>query len=135
MYFKDVNNGWLVGFGGQIFRTKDGGRTWASQKSPFTGSLSSITFDAKGDGWIVEDEGFLHSKDGGETWVAEPTETQQFMKQLIRSGNTTLAVGQSLMMKLGAKGWEKIPSLTPTGLDSTPSTVETEAETTDNKGI
>src|ERR1700730_2979528 len=83
VYFSDVNNGWIVGFSGQILRSKDGGVTWKAEDSPVHAWLSSIAFDKSHRGWITADDSLLVSEDGGETWRAIPVEDRLFLSQLI----------------------------------------------------
>jgi len=51
--FRDAANGWIVGFGGTILRSRDGGATWAALPSPAKTWLSAIAFDDKNRGWIA----------------------------------------------------------------------------------
>ncbi|MFQ5605052.1 MAG: WD40/YVTN/BNR-like repeat-containing protein, partial [bacterium] len=74
MYFVDASTGWLVGSGGMILHTKDGGETWEIQENPTRAWFETVFFvDAK-NGWAGGD-GFdgdaliVHTVDGGQTWA------------------------------------------------------------------
>ena len=82
VYFRDANNGWAVGFSGQILRSRDGGVTWTALTSPVRSSLSSILFDSSSRGWITADDSLLASEDG-ENWKAVGVQGQLFLCQLI----------------------------------------------------
>jgi photosystem II stability/assembly factor-like uncharacterized protein len=78
--FVDARTGWTVGDGGTILRTDDGGATWAAQQSGVSGSVVSVCFTDKVNGWAsaydrygVLDSSYsrsylLHTTDGGATW-------------------------------------------------------------------
>jgi photosystem II stability/assembly factor-like uncharacterized protein len=52
--------------------TRDGGNTWQTQTSGSKSSLSAVTFQDDGRGWVVGDEGtILNTRDGGDTWQAQ----------------------------------------------------------------
>jgi len=61
----------VVGYGGKILDTTDGGRNWTVVKSGIDKALYSIYM--KGDaGWIAGQDGLiLHSTDGGKTWAEQ----------------------------------------------------------------
>jgi photosystem II stability/assembly factor-like uncharacterized protein len=65
----DAFHSWVVGEGGTILRTSNGGATWTAQASGTTGDLAAITFPDAQHGWIVGHDGsIIKSVDGGETW-------------------------------------------------------------------
>jgi hypothetical protein len=84
IYFKDWNNGWMLGettgrnldrneTPGEtvLFITNNGGRTWTNKPLPNVLSLHFI--DAK-NGWAVgKDATLLRTTDGGEQWVQAPS--------------------------------------------------------------
>jgi photosystem II stability/assembly factor-like uncharacterized protein len=65
--FVDSNVGWVVGNGGMIRKTTDGGETWQLQQSGTSQNLFSVFFVTPQNGWAV---GFasLRTTDGGNTW-------------------------------------------------------------------
>jgi len=73
--FTDPNTGWVVGTGGAIFHTTDGGTTWDAQPSAANVTLLGVTFPQAGSGWIVGAAGtILHTTDGT-TWSREQSGT------------------------------------------------------------
>jgi photosystem II stability/assembly factor-like uncharacterized protein len=116
VYFRDANNGWTVGFSGQILRSKDGGVTWTAQTSPARSSLSSVLFDSSNRGWITADDSLLTSEDGGETWKNVSIGGDQlFLCQLISVNGAPWAIGQLGVLRETSPGpaWKKIESLVP----------------------
>jgi photosystem II stability/assembly factor-like uncharacterized protein len=115
VYFRDANNGWTVGFGGQILRSHDGGATWTALTSPVRSSLSSILLDTSNRGWITADDSILTSEDGGESWKSVAIDDQLFLCQLITVNGSVWAVGQLGVLRQTGPGsaWKKIESLVP----------------------
>ncbi|MCW9096650.1 MAG: YCF48-related protein, partial [Ignavibacteriaceae bacterium] len=63
------NTGWVVGFGGTISKTIDGGENWISQSSGTTKDLESVHFTDQNTGWAVGRNGtILKTIDGGTNW-------------------------------------------------------------------
>ena len=74
--FVDENIGWVVGFGGRVLHTSDGGMTWAEQTSKTSAALSGITFADANSGWTVGGKGtVIHTEDGGNTWALQDSGT------------------------------------------------------------
>lgn len=78
--FADARDGWLVGDGGLLLRTRDGGRTWQDALDCIPdGAARHFDFHAlevRGqDIWLAGSPGTLvwHSTDAGETWTAQRT--------------------------------------------------------------
>jgi photosystem II stability/assembly factor-like uncharacterized protein len=71
LFFTDRQNGWALVNGiweRGIYRTRDGGNTWAEQ-SPAANDLLDIEFFPDGTAWFGMETGHLaKSVDGGETW-------------------------------------------------------------------
>ena len=51
--FPDAANGWIVGSGGVIRHTTNGGTTWTAQTSGTTQNLRDVTFVGTSSGWVV----------------------------------------------------------------------------------
>jgi len=69
----DPQRALIVGYGGKIIETEDGGMSWKEIKSGTDKSLYSIDF-APGNkvGWIVGEEGLvLKTSDSGKTWTPQ----------------------------------------------------------------
>lgn len=87
--FVDEKHGWAVGAQGRVFATRDGGRTWAAQKSNVTADLSDVKFLDKYEGWAVGAEGTLiHTTDGGARWTVEASGTTHALERLFFVGRT-----------------------------------------------
>ena len=69
--FVDEMRGWVVGDGGTVLRTLDGGATWTPQPG-FSGLLRSIDFVDAQHGWIAGHERLYGTTDGGATWHLHP---------------------------------------------------------------
>jgi len=70
VHFRDDQMGWVVGAGGNIFRTIDGGQQWRIVRRgrvPYD-HMSDIQFVDDLCGWAVSTTGILRTEDGGETW-------------------------------------------------------------------
>ena len=62
----------VVGYGGKIIETRDGGRTWARLDSGVEDALFNVYFANEDKGWVVGQDGLiLHTDDGGKTWGAQ----------------------------------------------------------------
>ncbi|MEW6734426.1 MAG: YCF48-related protein, partial [Acidobacteriota bacterium] len=59
---------WIVGSGGYVGYTEDGGKTWRRQ-SAGKAYLRDVYFVNDNIGWVVgEDATIMHTEDGGKTW-------------------------------------------------------------------
>ncbi|GEM_PF-593336 len=68
--FLDDQNGWIVGGGGLLLKTTDGGITWTEVNVPTTLSLNSIFFVDENVGYIGGGtRTILKTVDGGLTWT------------------------------------------------------------------
>lgn len=68
VFFADSKRGWIAGDGGFLSRTKDGGRTWASQTVGTTDAINDIYFRGKDDGYLLAGGRILGTTDAGESW-------------------------------------------------------------------
>lgn len=67
--FIDADNGYVVGNGGLIYRTYDGGESWTKQESGLTSNLRDIAIITVNSAMIVGPNGvLLKTQNGGETW-------------------------------------------------------------------
>jgi photosystem II stability/assembly factor-like uncharacterized protein len=59
----------VVGYGGKILMTLDGGKNWQAKQSGTELALYNVKFTDAQNGWVCGQDGLiLHSTDGGETW-------------------------------------------------------------------
>jgi photosystem II stability/assembly factor-like uncharacterized protein len=61
--------GYVVGGGGEIYKTTDGGNTWVQQTSPGTLTLFDVFFKDANNGWAVGDGGVIVQTTDGTNWV------------------------------------------------------------------
>ena len=79
VFFTDANTGTIVGGGGTILRTTNGGATWTPQSSGTTQHLESVFFTDANTGTAVGgeykseawDSTILRTTDGGTTWTRQ----------------------------------------------------------------
>src|SRR6185295_9236150 len=70
--FSDSSHGTVVGYGGIILRTTNGGQTWAPQYSGTFSKLRGVWFTDTNTGTVVGDDGvILHTTNGGQTWTRQ----------------------------------------------------------------
>lgn len=80
VFFTDSINGWVVGNGGLILHTVDGGESWFSQESNTENDIVDVFFLNSNLGWassfnyITPPYGtlLLKTTNGGNNWVSEP---------------------------------------------------------------
>ncbi len=84
VHFVNANIGWVVGDGAVIFKTTDGGVSWAQQNSgkPSWSFLQSVYFIDAQIGWAVgypwDDIGpVIRTTDGGATWTPAVTKLEK----------------------------------------------------------
>ena len=69
VFFIDANIGWVVGAGGNIFKSTDGGTNFVAQVSGTTNSLPQVQFIDANIGWIAAHvDKILLTIDGGANW-------------------------------------------------------------------
>lgn len=71
--FVDGQNGWVVGSGQRVFRTRDGGLTWLLKKpSALFQEFYDACFSDTLEGWIVGSNARIyHTLDGGDSWTRQ----------------------------------------------------------------
>lgn len=78
----------VVGYGGKIIETTNGGRTWQRLESGVDDALFSVYFADDEHGWVTGQDGLiLHTTDGGKTWRKQ--ESNAVFTEL--DGSTNLA--------------------------------------------
>lgn len=71
VWFVDAQRGWVVGDGGTVLRTTDGGATWVAQAIGSNDGLYAVEFADVQRGWIAGRDGIRATTDGGATWVLQ----------------------------------------------------------------
>jgi len=70
----------VVGYGGKILRTTDGGFTWSQIPSGTARALYRVCFVDANTGWISGQDGvILHTTDGGATWQPQKSGTDIYL--------------------------------------------------------
>jgi photosystem II stability/assembly factor-like uncharacterized protein len=73
VFFVNENVGWMVGAGGSILKTTDGGIEWEFQECGLDSWFQSVSFIDQNTGWVVgggnDDKGsIIMTKNSGESW-------------------------------------------------------------------
>ncbi len=76
----DAEHAIVVGYGGKILLTSDGGFTWTQSPSGTDGALYSVHFVNGMKGWVSGQDGIiLHTADGGKTWRKQHSGTNVYL--------------------------------------------------------
>lgn len=59
IFFLDENYGWIVGDGGTVYRTENGGNSWINESTGLFDDLNAIHMVEYDKGWIVGEEGLI----------------------------------------------------------------------------
>ncbi|MFH1453042.1 MAG: IPT/TIG domain-containing protein [Armatimonadota bacterium] len=80
IHAENANQVWMVGTGGRILYSLDGGSSRAVQTSGTANNLWSVFFTDTSNGWAVGDSGtILHTSNGGSSWSAQTSGTAQHL--------------------------------------------------------
>lgn len=100
IWFLDATTGWIVNGNGDVYRTQDGGDSWALLT--YTGAYNRcVSFTDAQNGWIgllyqLGEDALLHTTNGGATWepvsLPEPKPVGMCGMQAV-DGNTVCVVG------------------------------------------
>ncbi|MEQ8786850.1 MAG: YCF48-related protein [Pirellulaceae bacterium] len=145
-----AGNGWLVGEGGLVFKTTDGGRSWQEPPAPLPAAAGACDLGAAAmlgsHVWIAGTPGTLmfHSADGGRTWETLntsqrlPIHAVTFVNE--QTGWAVGALGTILATVDGGRTWrvqrsggERV-ALLGLLLDPSRAPLELLAELADNQG-
>jgi photosystem II stability/assembly factor-like uncharacterized protein len=71
--FLDAQAGYAVGPSGTVLKTVNAGATWKAVAGEALADkdVRDLSFVDANTGWLVSNDGVLHTKDGGETWVQQ----------------------------------------------------------------
>lgn len=100
VHFVTPRLGWIAGGSGLIFRTTDGGKSWAKQREGTDDSLDKIHFIDPNTGWVMGHESaeaavVLHTKDGGLNWRLSKISVKGWLNSIwFADGNNGWIVGE-----------------------------------------
>ncbi len=95
IFMLDLCTGWVVGDGGVILKTLNGGLSWQQQSSSTTANLRDVHFANADQGWAVGDGGVIVvTSNGGANWATETSGVTADLKSVhTNSVNAVYAVG------------------------------------------
>ena len=67
---RGLDEAWVVGAGGTVLTTTDGGRSWDTRVSGVFADLRGVAVDGEGRVWAVGDRSVLRSEDEGTSWAS-----------------------------------------------------------------
>lgn len=123
VYFANINTGIVVGQGGVVLRTVNGGTNWTQQTSGTPNHLFGVFFVNANTGYIVGDVGLiLKSTNGGVSWFAQSSgENVQLTSVSFRDANTGYVVGwygTFIRTTNGGTSWTKYSTTITTNLSA-----------------
>jgi uncharacterized protein (TIGR03437 family) len=90
VFMLNLDFGWVVGAGGVILRTTDGGLSWTALASGVSVNLRDVHFTDADHGWVVGDSGLiLSTSDGGRTWTPETSSVATNLNSVFFTANGT----------------------------------------------
>ena len=127
VYFSNEQTGWIVGSGGTILTTNDGGKTWIKAKNFTQDVIRQVYFTDEQTGWLLCERNLyalgsdspsylLKTNDGGANWERiEFTDNQRkrVTKFLFTKKGTGLAIGEGgafFAMSDDEKIWRRLQS-------------------------
>lgn len=76
VYFVNQQKGWVVGSGGRLMRTEDGGNNWQVEVLPGVDTLYSVKFVTTQKGWVSGTGGAIYRTTDGLTWQKEEVDRE-----------------------------------------------------------
>lgn len=111
-YFVNEDLGWIVGDGGIILKTVDGGSNWEIQISPVSEFFTSCFFPNEDLGFITGFGGtILKTTNGGLTWVSKPSASHNWimLTQFTNSAQGFALTTDSILKTTdGGETWQRI---------------------------
>jgi photosystem II stability/assembly factor-like uncharacterized protein len=115
--FIDENTGWIVGTGGMIVKTTNGGQTWLYNNSNTSTStqIYGVDFVNSSTGWAVAQNGIIRkTTDGGTTWNSQTSGVTNALYDISfindQLGLVVGASGRILRTTNGGTNWTSITS-------------------------
>ncbi|HJY84675.1 MAG TPA: YCF48-related protein [Candidatus Binatia bacterium] len=101
----------VVGYGGKILVTTDGGKTWQAKPSGTDSALYNVKFADAQNGWVCGQDGLiLHTSDGGETWHKQESGVNQpiFAMSFVDKNHGWAVSEQATYLRTtsGGESWE-----------------------------
>ncbi|MBA3440562.1 MAG: hypothetical protein H0T92_11900 [Pyrinomonadaceae bacterium] len=112
--FIDANTGWVVGEGGTILHTTNGGATWSLQgNKEDTTNHHGVFFLDRARGWVVGERGDVHrTTNAGRTWEKTDAGVQSDLIAVrFRNENEGYVLGSGglvISTKDGGKSWQPL---------------------------
>lgn len=120
IHFTDLDHGWVVGHGGTLLKTIDGGTEWDEVELDAAYDLNAVHFSDVDTGSVVGNQGtILHTTDGGNTWLQYRSRERNNLNQVHFVGNHGWIVGDEgtiLASTDSGKTWSPQKSNTPNNL-------------------
>lgn len=111
VHFLTKEIGWVVGEFGLILHTRDGGRTWTSQRSGGNlASLFAVIFRDEHRGWAIGQRGALiWTKDGGQHWFPSKLGIDEDLYAASLAGERMVVVGDRVFLTTenGGSTWTR----------------------------
>jgi photosystem II stability/assembly factor-like uncharacterized protein len=114
--FMGEDYGWVAGSNQRIFKTTDGGLTWAGQE-PGASSLifNGVCFLDTLEGWASATNGRIyHTSDGGGSWTRQDTPTTAALREICfldsAEGWVVGYTGLALHTTDGGRNWSSVPT-------------------------
>lgn len=92
--FVDANNGWLVGDGGLVMRSSDGGANWSRQSVATQSDMNKVRFVDSRTGWLAAALGgeIWRTNDGGQSWARTGRQPVRVMQRIWALSDRVLVV-------------------------------------------
>jgi photosystem II stability/assembly factor-like uncharacterized protein len=111
--FPSKKQGWVVGDGGRILHSEDGGISWRRQESGSQDELVHVKFANDKRGWVVGAKGtILYTDDGGRTWERQSSGTTNHLYHIETRGKDSAWIvgdkGTILRTTNAGVSWERV---------------------------
>ena len=81
--FIDAENGWMASPDGTVWRTRDGGATWAAVGAAGQRNADALSFVDDATGWLVGGGELLATSDGGLSWTTVATPGAPYWGEIV----------------------------------------------------
>ncbi len=127
VYFTSEKTGWIVGSGGTLLKTVDGGNNWRPEKKPTEDNFKQIHFSDEKTGWILCERSIynrgsqmssylLKTSDGGANWDKiefDEGKRERISRVLFNQYGSALAFGEGgafFTLSQTEEKWKKLPA-------------------------